>query len=107
MKLMTRRTVLYAACLLAALSGGFALQRFAGAAEPRTAACAAQDPACYVLRDCGGYVAVYDGADSKKPATVTDIEVSTLRALDRQMIENGLVLDSREKLVMTLEDLGS
>ena len=59
-----------------------------------------------VARRCDA-IAVYDGADAKKPTTVTDIEVSTLRALDRQMVENGLALDSREKLMMTLEDLGS
>lgn len=106
MKVMARKTILCAACLCAAMCGGAALVRYTGAAA-RTVECAAQSTACYVLRDCDGYVAVYDGANAKKPTTVTDIEVSTLRALDRQMVENGLSLDSREKLMMTLEDLGS
>ena len=105
MKLRDRKKVLGAMCLCAALSGGAALTQYARTAT-ETASCAAA-AGCYVLRDCGGYVAVYEGTDSGKPSTVTDIEVSTLRALDRQMLENGLVLDSREKLLMTLEDLGS
>ena len=104
MKLLMKKSALAAMCLCAALSGGAALTQYARAAA-ETVSCAA--PACYVLRDCGGYVAVYDGEDAKKPTTVTDIEVATLRALDRQMLRNGLALDSREKLMMTLEDLGS
>ena len=105
MKLRDRKKVLGAMCLCAALSGGTALTQYARTAT-ETASCAAA-AGCYVLRDCGGYVAVYDGTKAKKPTTVTDIQISTLRAVDRQMLENGLVLDSREKLMMTLEDLGS
>lgn len=106
MNWLNKRKITGALCLCAALSGGFALNRYAAAAN-ETKACTAQAAECYVLRDCNGYVAVYDGADAKKPTTVTDIEVSTLRALDRQMLKNGLEIDSREKLMMTLEDLGS
>ena len=106
MRIITKRCALYTVCLCAVLSGGFALSRYSSAAS-QTAACAAQTSASYVLRDCNGYVAVYDGIDAKRPTTITDIEVSTLRALDRRMVENGLELDSREKLMMTLEDLGS
>lgn len=61
----------------------------------------------YVLREYGGYVAVYVENNPACPMTVTDIQVSTLRALDRQLLETGLKLASREKLMMTLEDLGS
>ena len=105
MKLLSKNTLFYALCLGAALCGGTALTQFARSQE--TVSCAAAAAECYVLRDCGGYVAVYDGTKAKKPTTVTDIQISTLRAVDRQMLENGLVLDSREKLMMTLEDLGS
>lgn len=61
----------------------------------------------YVLRDYEGLVAVFVENDPKLPMTVTDIQVSTLRELDRQLLETGLKIDSHEKLVMTLEDLGS
>lgn len=107
MKLLTKRAILGILCLCAAFSGGFAITKYASA-QTETAECVAQTAKeCYVLRDCDGYVAVYDGPKAKKPTTVTDIQVSTLRALDRQMLQNGLELDSREKLMMTLEDLGS
>ena len=106
MNIFAKRNILAALCLCAALSGGFAIDRCVRTAT-QTAACAAQSSECYVLRDCDGYVAVYNGRNAKKPSTVTDIEVSTLRALDRQMLKNGLELDSSDKLMMTLEDLGS
>jgi len=106
MKLFTKKNALGALCLCAALCGGAAMVQY-GRAATETVSCAASEPDCCVLRDCDGYVAVYDGPEAKKPTTVTDIEVSTLRALDQQMLKNGLELDSREKLMMTLEDLES
>lgn len=62
---------------------------------------------CYVLRDYEGYVAVYVENDPTCPMTVTDIQVSTLRELDKMLLETGMKLYSRERLMMTLEDLGS
>lgn len=61
----------------------------------------------YVLRDYEGLVAVFVENEPELPMTVTDIQVSTLRELDKQLLETGLKIDSHEKLVMTLEDLGS
>jgi hypothetical protein len=66
-----------------------------------------QDATCYVLRDYEGYVAIYVENDPSCPMTVTDIQVSTLREIDKTLLETGLKLYSREKLMMTLEDLGS
>jgi len=62
---------------------------------------------CYVLRDYEGYVAVFVENDPTCPMTVTDIQVSTLRELDKMLLETGMKLYSRERLMMTLEDLGS
>lgn len=62
---------------------------------------------CYVLREYEGYVAIYVENDPSCPMTVTDIQVSTLRELDRTLLETGIKLYSRERLMMTLEDLGS
>ena len=45
--------------------------------------------------------------DAARPMTVTDIQTSTLRELDRKLLETGLKLYSHETLMMTLEDLGS
>ena len=74
-----------------------------------TASCLneSQPETCYVLRDYEGYVAIYVENDPSRPMTVTDIQVSTLRELDKKLLETGLKLYSREKLMMTLEDLGS
>ncbi len=62
---------------------------------------------CYVLRDYEGYVAIYVENDPFCPMTVTNIQVSTLRELDKTLLETGLKLYSRERLMMMLEDLGS
>lgn len=70
--------------------------------------CAAQKEGnAYVIRDYQGYVAVFVESDPSCPMTVTEIEVSTLRELDRLLIETGMKIKGHEKLIMTLEDLGS
>lgn len=62
---------------------------------------------CYVLRDYEGHVAVYVENDPSCPMTVTDIDVNTLRELDRQTLQTGIKIKSKERLMMLLEDLGS
>jgi hypothetical protein len=54
-----------------------------------------------------GSVAVFDGGDSGVPKRVTDIDLSTLRATDRALIERGYPVESEEALQALLEDLGS
>ena len=61
----------------------------------------------YVLRDYEGYVAIFVENEPELPMTVTNIQVSTLRELDRRMLVTGMKVDSHEGLVMLLEDLGS
>lgn len=61
----------------------------------------------YVLRDYEGYVAIFVENEPTLPMTVTDIQVSTLRELDKQMLVTGMKVDTHEGLVMLLEDLGS
>ncbi len=61
----------------------------------------------YVLRDYEGYVAVFIENDPYRPMTVTDIPVSTLREMDRQLMQTGLKVKTHESLVVMLEDLGS
>lgn len=61
----------------------------------------------YVLRDYEGYVAIFVENEPELPMTVTDIQVSTLRELDRKMLVTGMKVDDHEGLVMLLEDLGS
>ena len=61
----------------------------------------------YMLRESGGHVAVYGRENPATPITVTDIELSSLRRRDREMIEAGLPAQSPEELARLLEDLGS
>ena len=61
----------------------------------------------YVLRDCGGSVAVYDAASSGSPLRVTTIETKTLPQADRELLGQGLSVSSEEELLTLLEDLGS
>jgi len=76
--------------------------------DEETAQCMAQSTENnYVLRDYEGYVAIFVENDPTCPMTVTDIPVSTLRALDKMLLQTGMKISSRERLMMTLEDLGS
>ena len=60
-----------------------------------------------VLAGYGGSVAVFDDGDRKTPLQVMDIELDTLRAADRALVERGIKIESREALMALLEDLGS
>ena len=61
----------------------------------------------YYLRDCSGYVAVFRGADSKTPIKVTDIETETLNTVDRGKLAQGIPAESKNELLMLLEDFSS
>lgn len=61
----------------------------------------------FLLAGLDGYVAVYDAADRRRPVTVTDIELDTLRAADRALLDAGLAVPDSDTLLRLLEDLGS
>lgn len=63
--------------------------------------------AAFFLRGDGGYVAIYEKGGGREPVTVTDIELSGLRAADRAMIRAGLPVTGQRELLLLLEDLGS
>jgi hypothetical protein len=76
--------------------------------DGKTAECMTEtDSNSYILKEYEGHVAVFMANDLKNPVTVTDIQVSTLRDLDKKLMETGMRIDSRDRLMMTLEDLGS
>ncbi len=54
-----------------------------------------------------GSVAVFDRGDTAAPLRVTDIELKSLRATDRALVEHGIPVSSGEALQALLEDLGS
>jgi len=97
-------------CIATVFFAAFVFDDFDGGGENKEAAVSAMaetNSICYVLREYEGYVAVFVENDPTCPMTVTDIQVSTLRELDRTLLETGIKLYSRERLMMTLEDLGS
>ncbi|MBQ9412447.1 MAG: hypothetical protein IJU29_05035 [Oscillospiraceae bacterium] len=61
----------------------------------------------YVLGEAEGRVAVYDTQDLKRPLTVTDIELDSLRESDRALLRTGIRTGTAEELALLLEDLGS
>ncbi len=61
----------------------------------------------YCLRAQEGRVAVYPNRRGAQPERVTAIELSTLRAADRAMLQHGIPAADRQSLLQLLEDLGS
>ena len=66
-----------------------------------------EERAQYFLKSCDGFVAVYKSVKGRMPESVTAIEVASLRAADRAMLERGIPVADREELLELLEDLGS
>lgn len=61
----------------------------------------------YVLREQDGYITVYSEASGIQSIEKTDIDVETLRSVDRDMLEQGIVAKTKDDLLCLLEDLGS
>lgn len=60
----------------------------------------------YILKESGGYVAVFSGQGQALVET-TGIPISNLRAADRALLETGIAAADRQALLELLEDLGS
>ena len=65
------------------------------------------DRAKFLLRAQEGRVAVFPNRRGAGPERVTAIELSTLRAADRAMLQRGIPAEDRQSLLQLLEDLGS
>jgi len=61
----------------------------------------------YVLREQDGYIAVYRDASGVQSVEKTDIDVDTLRRVDRDMLEQGIAAKTEDELLCLLEDFGS
>lgn len=62
----------------------------------------------YLLRACGDYVGVFDLSQGKETlVTVTEIPLAGLRLQDRSALESGIAVNTREELLLLLEDFGS
>ena len=62
---------------------------------------------CVCLMAVAVTMAAFTLAGFRKPLRVTDIELASLRATDRALVEHGIPVASREALQALLEDLGS
>lgn len=98
--------VILALALTAAVSGPAAAFAFGGG-EDDVPVQAEETENCFILKDHGGYVAIFVENGPELPVTVTDIQVSTLRELDRELLAAGMKVQGQEELVMLLEDIGS
>ena len=110
MKLKVKIAIIGLLVILAAFLSAFVIVDHARAnSGVEAVSCMTESEAstCYVLREYNGFVAVYKENNPSSPLTVTDIQVSTLRELDKKLLETGIKLYSQERLMMTLEDLGS
>ena len=65
------------------------------------------EQARFLLRAQDGHVAVFPNRRGAGAETVTAIELSTLRAADRAMLQRGIPAADRQSLLQLLEDLGS
>ena len=75
--------------------------------EMLTAIFGTEEDAQYYLRVCDGFVAVYPDGRARSPERITAIETAGLRHADRALLERGIPVSDRERLLELLEDLGS
>lgn len=64
-------------------------------------------PQHYILKLSGEYVAVFDSSSPDTPLEITQIHVSSLRHYDREQLKHGIIADTRDELLLLLEDYGS
>lgn len=61
----------------------------------------------YILKIHGEYVAIFDSSAPDTPLEVTQIHTSSLRHYDREQLKRGIVANTRDELLLLLEDYGS
>lgn len=60
----------------------------------------------YLVKEVEGYIGVfYHGRGY--PAFITNIPLASLRGLDREEVQQGIFVNTRQELVALLEDFGS
>jgi len=109
LKLKLKITLIGVLFVCTVLSAAFSTAKYVKAENgSETAECMTEtDSAGYILKAYEGNVAVYMENDPNSPVTVTGIQVSTLRELDRKLLQTGIKVATHDRLIMILEDLGS
>ena len=77
----------------------------APAAEPEPDETVADDG--FVVKDCGGKIAVFSPSDPDRPLWSTGIATATLRLADQEALLEGIPVADEEELALLLEDFGS
>ena len=106
MKRKTKLTVVTALSLCSVFCAGAALSTVRGSAANAEVVSYDGAEAEYILRDYDGYVGVFDAEQDRAPLQITAIETGALRQTDRDMLQGGISVGSREQLLLLLEDLG-
>ena len=96
MKLGIRITVCVMMMAIALTMAVFTLADFRGG-----------DSGGYILGEVDGNIAVFRSGSEREPVAITDIELGSLRASDREKILAGLPAAGDKELQELLEDLGS
>ena len=117
MKTWIKASGLAVLAIAAAITAWSAVSNIVGNTEPSTQeivnAGYNYEPSCgiedaeYILRATDGYISVFATSEAKTPITVTNIELRSLREVDRAVIEQGMAVSDREELMSLLEDFGS
>lgn len=66
-----------------------------------------RNPEEWVLGEYRGCVAVFGPEDGLLPGRVTDVPVSLLPETDRELLRQGIRVESRREMLMLLEDFSS
>lgn len=61
----------------------------------------------FILKEYEGYIGIFAGGNGKTPIAVTEIDVDTLRNIDKRLLAEGVRVRGREEMAELLEDLGS
>jgi len=109
LKLRLKLSLIGILFVCAVLSAAFSTAKYVKAENSsETAECMTEtDSGGYILKDYEGNVAIYMENDPNSPVTVTGIQISTLRELDRKLLQTGMKVATHDRLMMILEDLGS
>ncbi|MCL2407994.1 MAG: hypothetical protein FWC96_00045 [Oscillospiraceae bacterium] len=91
------------AALLTCMYTVSAVSGYGAEAPPSASAAMEQGGGKYLVRAYNGKIAYFTGGE----VVETDIDVSGLRAYDRQLLENGIAAYTYEEVLQLLEDFSS
>jgi len=98
---------LAAICVIAFVTGSIALGQISATGEYLVEYLAdIEEHPGYWLRDSEGYIGVYYEGWGY-PIFISNIPVASLQGQDREDIEKGIAVATRQELIELLEDLGS